>query len=521
MGRRARWALTGAAAMGLVLLMPATASATPIRQQQWWVDALQVPKAQSITRGAGVVVAVIDGKIDSSNPDLSGQLVSGTAINGGTSDATHGTEVAGVIAAKGGGQHDVVGVAPGAKIMPIELPTKFSNADIANGIRYATDHGAGVINISSGAVAATPPSEEVAAVNYALSKNVVVVAAAGNTADGMSAVASPAAIPGVVAVSGADKQSNAWSGSVTGTQVVIAAPSVDVVTTGPMAESQFQSADGTSMAAPIVAGTVALIRAKYPKLDAANVINRLVKTAKDQGDPGRDKYFGYGTVRPVDALTENVPAVSRNPLGGGGGGASAGSTATHSARAVGPVQTHISTRGWITFAVIGLLVIVGIIVLIVVLTGRRRRRGPGTGPPGGAAYPGAPAPYGAAGQYQQPNAPAGPPSGYGPPAQSGPPSGYGPPSGAQPPGAQQLGAQQLGAQPPGAQPPGAQPPGAQQLGAQPPGAQPPAAPAPGPPAPGPPASGTQAPGGSGPGLQPLWPQRPGTQGGGPQPPPGR
>ncbi|BCJ38209.1 hypothetical protein Athai_57120 [Actinocatenispora thailandica] len=492
--RRARWALTGATAAGLALLMPATASATPIRQQQWYVDALQIPKAQNITRGGGVVVAVIDGKIDGSNPDLSGQLVSGTAIGGGSTSSTHGTGVAGVIAARGGGLHHVVGVAPGAKIMPVELPDKFSDKEIATGIRYAVDHGAQVINISSGGVYDTPPSDEVSAVDYALSKNVVVVAAAGNTGEGMSAVASPAAIPGVVAVSGADKASNFWSGSVSGKQVVIAAPAVDIVSTGSTdGNSEYQSADGTSMAAPIVAGTVALIRAKYPKLDAANVINRLVETAKDQGDPGRDNYFGYGTVRPVDALTKDVPTVTKNPLGGGtGGGASAGSTATHPVRTAGAFHAHISTRGWITFAVVGLLVVVGIIVLIVVLAGRRRRRGNGSGrgggPPVGAAgpggYPGLPGAYGAAqpGGYQQPTVPGGmPPAGSSPT-----PTGIAG-SPAPPPGA------------PG--PPSGSPPGAPPVGGS---------------VPGPPGPGGPTP------AQPLWPQPPGAQAGGPPPrPPGR
>jgi subtilisin family serine protease len=71
---------------------------------------------------------------------------------------------------------------------------------------------------------------------------------------------------------------------------------------------------GTSFAAPLVAGVAALVRARWPTLDAANVINRLIRTARDLGPPGHDDQYGYGEVNPVRALTASVPAVRHNPL---------------------------------------------------------------------------------------------------------------------------------------------------------------------------------------------------------------
>src|SRR6185437_13513549 len=92
--------------------------------------------------------------------------------------------------------------------------------------------------------------------------------------------------------------------------------------------SGYALGSGTSFATAIVSGVVALIRAKFPQLNAPNVINRLIRTAKDNGDPGRDKYFGFGTIRPLDALTADVPMVTENPLGAPPGASSAPSASS-------------------------------------------------------------------------------------------------------------------------------------------------------------------------------------------------
>jgi len=103
----------------------APAGAETIRQQQWHLDALHVLKAQQITKGAGVVVAVIETGVDASHPDLSGHVLAGTAMLGATNPegqtdpVGHGTLMAALIAGKGGGANHALGIAPQAKILPI------------------------------------------------------------------------------------------------------------------------------------------------------------------------------------------------------------------------------------------------------------------------------------------------------------------------------------------------------------------------------------------------------------------
>ena len=92
---------------------------------------------------------------------------------------------------------------------------------------------------------------------------------------------------------------------------MLTAPAVNLIGPRP---GGYWKVQGTSFAAPLVAGTAALIRSKWPTLDAANVINRLIRTARDLGPPGRDDQYGYGEVNPVAALTASVPLVRRNPL---------------------------------------------------------------------------------------------------------------------------------------------------------------------------------------------------------------
>ena len=398
-----------------------------------------------------MTVAVIDNDgVDAQNPDLAGQVLTGTSIGGGAPDgiasddgAMHATLVAGVIAAKGGGQDHILGIAPGAKILPVGLSNRLPTDDVGRAIRWATDNGAKVIEMSFGTISEELPRDEVDAVNYATSHDVVLVAAAGNTEAGMTAVAAPASIPGVIAVSGVDKGANFWNGSVSGPQVVMSAPAVHITSTSVHHKTWYAYADGTSLAAPIVAGTAALIRSKYPDMNAANVINRLIKTAKDQGKPGRDQYFGYGTVRPVDALTKDVPEVSTNPLVKNAGGSAtarpnSGAHPYHVKDA--PKIGGITVRAWVALGVIVLVFIAGLIVVIVAVGRRSRRRkaSPQFGPPGQQPA-----------WTQQPYS-GGPPQSQGPwPGPyggQGPPPGPGPSFGAPPP-------------PPGSAPGGGEPTG--------------------------------------------------------------
>jgi type VII secretion-associated serine protease mycosin len=375
----------------VAIAWPGAASAEPIRALQWHLGYLRIPDAQRVTTGEGVTVAVIDSGVDATNIDLSGQVVSGACASnpgpGGDQDPAedfdgHGTGMAGIIAAKGGDDGHALGISPGVRVMPFcvdatNIDQYVDEQEIAQGIIYASDHGASVISISLGATRPTSIGLQ-RAVGYALAHNVVVVAAGGNVSQGATSVADVARIPGVVAVTGMTRTGTFWSGSAQGSEAGIAAPAVDITSTDSTQKtdkpntSAYATGSGTSGAAAIVSGVVALIRAKYPTLDAVNVINRLVKTADDKGAPGRDPQYGYGVVDPVRALTADVPKVGVNPLGTPPAPVSAShSTAAGQAAGKGDGGEGF---GWLAALVGGLLllVLVGGVVLVVVV-GRRRR----------------------------------------------------------------------------------------------------------------------------------------------------
>jgi len=293
-----------------VLLGSAAHAADAISDGQWFHGFLKTAAAHTIGRGEGVTVAVIDSGVDATHPDLAGSVLSGVDLVGagdGRLDVYgHGTAMAGIIAAHG----KVQGVAPQAKILPIRVMERGEAARDrqAVGIRRAVAAGAKVISISIAG-----PGEDLLQrqeVEAALAADVVIVAGAGNKPEAEN-VQYPAAIEGVVAVSGLDRNGALWARSATGSQLVLAAPSEGISSTG-LRKTHYVS-DGTSYATAIVAGAVALVRAKFPNLKASEVIRRLTATAIDKGTPGRDSSYGYGILNIVGALTADVPQASPSP----------------------------------------------------------------------------------------------------------------------------------------------------------------------------------------------------------------
>jgi membrane-anchored mycosin MYCP len=303
----------------LAVALPLLLAAQTIEEREWHLDALDIYSAQDQARGDGVIVAVIDSGVDAKHPDLAGRVLPGTGFGSskgtdGTTDTDgHGTGMAGIIAATGrnGG---ALGIAPGAKILPIASAEKeqFSLDVVAQSIRWAADHGAKVVNMSLGFSSTMTPSL-VKAVNYAIEKDVVLVAATGN--DGKE-VSAPANISGVIAVAGTNREGKPWKSSNVGADTVLAAPAESIVTAAPegVYASGYAEMDGTSAASAIVSGVAALVRAKHPEMPAKDVVNALIKTAQDMAEPGRDATTGFGMVNPMGALTAQFPPVARNPL---------------------------------------------------------------------------------------------------------------------------------------------------------------------------------------------------------------
>ena len=176
---------------------------------------------------------------------------------------------------------------------------------LASGVRWAVTHKVEVISISR--VITSNDLLLHQQIEAALIADIVVVAAAGNYPKD-DRVRYPAAIPGVVAVAGVDRNGNRSKHSVTGPEVLIAAPSDDISSTG--LNGTYTIASGTSNATAIVAGAVALVRARYPELKATEVVRRLTATAIDKGPPGRDDEYGYGVLNLVGALTAELPSAT-------------------------------------------------------------------------------------------------------------------------------------------------------------------------------------------------------------------
>lgn len=241
------------------------------------------------------VVAVVDTGVDRTHADLTGKLLTGyNAISPGQApndDNGHGTMVAGIVAAGTGNGEGIAGVVWYGRVMPIKVLDgngQGFDADIAEGIAWAADHGAKVINLSLGGVQDSPALAD--AVKYAAGKGVVIVAASGNYGDDTTVY--PAAYPEVLAVGATDNAANLTDFSSNGDWLDIAAPGFDITSTYP--DDQYATASGTSFAAPITAGVAALVRARYPALTAAEVQARLKRTARDAGPRGLDPYYGAG-----------------------------------------------------------------------------------------------------------------------------------------------------------------------------------------------------------------------------------
>ncbi len=301
--------LAAAAGVTVVLGSALPARADVVRDKQWFWKPLKVAQAQEISKGAGVTVAVIDTGVDASQRDLDGAVLAGrdvvTGKPAGNLDVVgHGTGMAGIIAGRGHGRSaGVLGIAPQAKIMPI-TPSD-DTFFVGQGIRWAAEHGAKVIVLAFG----VNDGEGLrAAVSEAAAADVVLVGTSGNTGDKGNEVEYPGAYPEVLTVGAVDRRNTVAKFSNHGPHVDLSAPGVDIPAPAP--DNKYVTATGTSGAAAIVAGAAALIRAKYPDLSAAAVVQRLTSTAIDRGDKGRDDYYGAGQLDLLAALTAPQPGPS-------------------------------------------------------------------------------------------------------------------------------------------------------------------------------------------------------------------
>ncbi|MCG2784936.1 MAG: S8 family serine peptidase [Anaerolineae bacterium] len=272
----------------------------PRYAEQWALPAIGAPSAwaELPADAPKVTVAVIDSGVCAEHPDLAGRIEAGWDFLENDAapqdDFGHGCSVAGIIAANTNDGIGMAGVAPNAQIMPLRVLNASgvgSYSDVAAAIVYAADNGAQVINLSLGG--SNPSSTLENAVNYAISKSVIVVAAAGN--NGTEGVLYPAAYPDVVAVGSVDPDLQHSSFSNYGSQIDIWAPGRDILTT--RSDGNHGLVSGTSFSAPYVAGADAI----------AFVINQTIPT------DGRQLNISFIEITTTQTSTVETPIISPTP----------------------------------------------------------------------------------------------------------------------------------------------------------------------------------------------------------------
>lgn len=227
---------------------------------------------------------------------------------------------------------------------------------------------------------------------YAIEHNVLIVAASGNEGES-GQIDFPGEFPGVLTVGGVGKDGTIWDGSNYGPQVLLTAPATDIVSAG-WPGNKLRIGTGTSDSAAFTSAAAALIKSKFPELTAGQIANRLVKTAvlpaPAKGLSLPDEKYGYGTIRPLAALTEDIPAGSKlGPLvAPGSDSPSAAASAATPDNDSATEKEKADQKQMVFFVVLGVvaLVVIGLIVLLIVKMSRRNKNKNG-GPGGPAAYP--------------------------------------------------------------------------------------------------------------------------------------
>lgn len=365
----------------------ATRPGQVIKEVPWQQKVLDPERVWPFATGTGQTVAVIDSGVDGSHPQLSGHVLSGwdmlrRAPDDNLDCVSHGTGVAALIAAQRSDSVGFRGLAPGAKVLPIRVgntnpaedpngPKQPSADTIAGAVRWATGHGATVIDVSTSLTADDNGLHS--AVKAALDANIVVVAAVGDQRDATHATdppTYPAAYAGVLGVGAIDESYQRSANSQIGPYVSIMAPGDSVVSATRI--GGYQLFTGTSLAAGLVAASAALVRQAHPDLNQEQVVRRIIATADPAPGGQYGMAYGHGIVDPYRAVSERNSGGSPEAVPGI-------AKATVDPRAVERDRwwRHTSTVALISAGALGLLLILLFAGAFVLPRGRLLRWRPG------------------------------------------------------------------------------------------------------------------------------------------------
>jgi subtilisin family serine protease len=300
----------------------------PLYPLQWAYPRINAPPAWNGAAGSPITVAVLDTGVDLTHPELAGRVLQGAnfVTPGGSAqdDNGHGTHVAGIVAAAGGNGAGGVGMDWNARILPVKVADgagSLSSEDWLNGLAYAAQNGARVVNMSFGGTTYSQAEQD--AVTDAWNRGVIIVASAGNSGDNGNPVEYPAGYDHVLSVAAVGSDNLHAYYSAANRFVDITAPGGNARSGGDPNDrfiistwaqniaSNFQPGYakeiGTSQAAPFVSGLAALLLAQRPSLTNDAVVSRIETTATDLGPRGRDDQFGFGLINVAAALGLTAP----------------------------------------------------------------------------------------------------------------------------------------------------------------------------------------------------------------------
>jgi subtilisin family serine protease len=390
-------------------------SFTP-RAGEWWFTTWKIlPKVWPLTQGAGVTVAVLDSGVQASVPDLRGAVVPGGDVTGSHTNGErdfntigdgHGTQMAVLIAGQGHGT-GMVGIAPEAKILPVTVTGSAADrtaspGSVAAGIIYAANHGARVIDISQvfpSSSASGCDTAEQAAVSYAISRDIVVVAAEGSSNLIGNQPSEPASCAGVLAVGAIQHNRSLWPDDVPEPYLTVVAAGAGLISSG--RDGKIVPESGARSASALVAGAAALIRSRYPSMPWNQVIQRLIGTALPEGGRTPNQAFGFGIVRlseVVNATAFPVPASTPNPvyakylawLGTQQGTRQGAPTAPRPSPArSAKTRSHPVSRAVLIATIVGAVLVMAAVIAVLVADAKRRpkrRRRPAAARPSSFGY---------------------------------------------------------------------------------------------------------------------------------------
>lgn len=289
----------------------------PYYSDQYAIPMMEVNHAWAIEEGSSdYLIAIIDTGIDTDHPEFIGRIselsynpvTEEVGISAVEDDQGHGTSVAGVIGAIKNNNQGIAGIVQNSKLLVIKTNSidnpnttddeseTYSDSNLVKAIRYATLHGADVINMSLGGPGYNNTVQN--AINDAYDAGVIVVASSGNNGD--DTLQYPASYQNVISVGAVEEDMGIASYSSFNSHVDLSAPGSLIVVTD--LDGGYAWASGTSFAAPQVTGSIALMQSYLPELTDDQVIDRLYFTAMDRGEVGEDDYYGWGIVNVYQAM---------------------------------------------------------------------------------------------------------------------------------------------------------------------------------------------------------------------------